>query len=150
MKTISTVLGTLLISTVILTAAEANRFVQKVKLRSGQTAVVAEGDFEPRSTGSYSVRLYGENPQFPMDAFLAGVIHERDGYVEKVVLADVDGDGSEEIVVIVRCVGTGSNLSAHAFAIDKNKTLVLRSSVDVAPSVDPVDALKKMSKLSRK
>jgi hypothetical protein len=91
--------------------------------------VVAEGDFEPRSIGSYSVRLYsGENPQRPTDDFLAGVIHERDGSIEKVVLADVDGNGRDEIVVIVRNAGTGSYLSAHAFAIEK-KRLVLRASV---------------------
>ena len=144
MKTIITIVGTLLFSAVILTAAEAERFVQKIKLPSGQTAVVAEGDLEPRSTGSFSVRLYsGENPQFPTDDFLAGVIHARDGSIEKVLLADVDGDGRDEIVVIVRCAGTGSYLSAHAFAIDQ-KRLVLRASVaDLARDADPVSALKK-------
>ena len=33
-------------------------FVEKLALPSGQTAVVAEGDFEARSIGSYSVRIY--------------------------------------------------------------------------------------------
>lgn len=138
------VLGTLLISAVSLDAAAADRFVQKITLRSGQNAVVAEGEFEPRSTGSYSVRLYsGENPQFPTDNFQAGVIHERDGSVEHVVLADVDGDGRDELVVIIRSAGTGSYLSAHALAIGK-KSIVLRASVaGLAPDADPVSALKK-------
>lgn len=143
MRKLIAVLGTLLISGAVLTAAEADRFVQKIKLPTGQTVVVAAGDFEPRSIGSYSVRLYsGVNPKFPTDDFRVGVIHERDGSIEKVVLADVDGDGHDEIVVIVRCAGTGSYLSAHAFAIGK-KSLVLRSSVaDLPPDADPVSALK--------
>ena len=150
MKTIIAVLETFLISGIFLLAAETDRFVQKIKLRTGQAVVVAEGDFEPRSMGSYSVRLYsGENPQFPTDDFLAGVIHERDGSIEKVVLADVDGDGRDEIVVIVRCAGTGGYLSAHAFAIDKKK-LVLRASVaGLAAEADPVSALRK-TKMRRK
>ncbi len=150
MKTNTAVLGILLISAVSLAAAESDRFVQKMKLASGQTAVVAEGDFEPRSTGSFSVRLYsGENPHFHTDDFLGGVIHQRDGSVEKVVLADVDGDGLEEIVVIVRSIGTGSYLSVHAFAIDK-KRLVLQASVaDLARDADPVSTLKKTKGKSR-
>ncbi len=38
-------------------AAEPERFIAKIKLPSGQTAVVAEGDLEARSIGSFSVRL---------------------------------------------------------------------------------------------
>lgn len=147
MKAIIAVLGTLLISAIVLHAAEAARFVQKVKLPSGQTVVVAEGDLEPRSIGSYSVRLYsGENLQFATDNFLAGVIHERDGFIEKIVLADLDGDGREEFVVIVRSAGTGSFLSAHAFAIGV-KNLSLRASVTgLARDADAISALKKAQK----
>ncbi len=141
------VLGTLLISAASLDAAAADRFVQKIALRSGQTAVVAEGEFEPRSTGSYSVRLYsGKNPRFPTDNFLAGVIQERQGSIEHVVLADVDGDGRDELVVIVRSAGTGSYVSAHAFALGE-KSIVLRAAVaQLAPSADPVSALKMKSR----
>jgi hypothetical protein len=147
MRTIIAVLGTLLIPGAILTAADADRFVQKIQLPSGQTIVVAEGDFEPRSIGSYSVRLYsGVNPKFPTDDFRVGVIQERDGSIEKVVLADVDGDGHDEIAVIVRCAGTGGYLSAHAFAIGE-KTLVVRASVaDLPRDADTVSALKKKNK----
>jgi hypothetical protein len=144
MKTLIAGLGIALLSSVLLTAAEAERFVQKVTLPSGQTAVVAEGDFEPRSTGSFSVRLYsGENAQFPTDDYVAGVIQKRDGALEKVLLADIDGDGHPEVVVIVRCVGTGGYLSAHAFAVGP-KSLVRRATVEgLAPDADVVAALKK-------
>ena len=150
MKPVIESLAVLLISAVILTAAEADRFVQKIELGSGRIAVVAEGDFEPRSIGSFSVRLYsGAHPQVPTDDFLAGVIHGRDGAVEKVVPADVDGDGRDEIVVIVRNAGTGGYLSAHAFAVEK-KRLVLRASVAwLAPVADPVAVLKQRNAKSK-
>lgn len=132
--------------------AGVDRFIQKVKLPSELTAVVADGDFEARSIGSFSVRLYSSENAQPGDDttfFVTGVIRERDGSIEKVELADIDGDGKPEIIVTVRCVGTGSYLSAHAFAFDK-KHLWLRASVaDLAKDADPVAALKN-AKLKKK
>ena len=133
-----------LTASVTLYAAEPDRFITKVKLPSGQTAVVAEGDFEARSTGSFSVRLYDAAP--PEDEttfFRAGLIRVRDGTIEKVVLADVDGDQRLEIIVYVRSAGTGGYLSSHAFGYDK-KRLVLRAAVEgLPPQADPVAALRK-------
>ncbi len=129
-------------------AAEADRFVQKIKLPSGRTAVVADGDYEPRSIGSYSVRIYsGQNPDFPFEDYVVGVIRARpEGYIEKIMLADIDGDGHDEIVVIFRCVGTGQFLSAEAFAFDKER-LFLRASVEgLERNANPVTALKKVKK----
>ena len=92
------------------------------------------------------MRLYSSANAQPGDDttfFVAGVIRERDGSIEKVELADIDGDGKPEIAVTVRCVGTGSYLSADAFAFDK-KRLWLRASVDgLAKDADPIAALKK-------
>jgi hypothetical protein len=122
----------------------SDRFVSKLKLSSELTAVVAEGDFEARSIGSFSVRLYSSKDAQPGDDttfFVAGVIQERDGYIERVALADVNGRPA--IVVIVRCVGTGQYLSAHAFVFD-DKSVKLRASVaDLASNADAVSELKK-------
>jgi hypothetical protein len=41
-----------------LQATTIDRFIKKIKLPSGETVVVAEGDYEARSVGSFSVRLY--------------------------------------------------------------------------------------------
>lgn len=135
-----------LASVVLQAGVAADRFIQKVKLPLGLTAVVAEGDLEARSIGSFSVRTYSAENARPGDDttfFVTGVIHERDGSIEKVALADIDGDGRVEIVVAVRSAGSGSYLSAHAFAYDK-KTLVLLGSVaDLAPEADPIAELKK-------
>ena len=124
-----------------------DRFVSNLTLPTGETVVVAEGDFEARSIGSFSVRLY-EAAVAPDDTtfFTSGLIRSRDGVIEKVILADVDGDQRQEIVVIVRSVGTGSYLSAHAFAIAKGK-LFFRAVVEgLAADADPVAALRKSGK----
>jgi hypothetical protein len=125
-------------------ATAQDRFVTKLALPTGETAVVAEGDFEARSTGSFSVRLY-EAAAAPDETtfFTSGLIRSRDGVVEKVILADVHGDKQEEIVVIVRSVGTGSYLSAHAFATAGGE-LIFRAAVEgLAADADPVAALRK-------
>jgi hypothetical protein len=145
-----TISGALLVSalTDVGTIVADDRFVQQINLPSGQVVIVAEGDLEPRSVGTYTVRLYsGKSPRSPVDDFIAGALRERDGVVEKVLLADVDSDGRVEVIVIVRNVGSGSYLSGDAFAFDQ-KRLTLRASVKNLPKdADVVSALKKMSSL---
>jgi len=126
---------------------DSDRYVKKFKLLTGEAIVVAEGDFEPRSLGSYSVRVYDATPNFSTDFFLCGVIREGDGYIEKVSIKDIDGDGAQEIVVIIRCVGTGGYLSADAFRYARPskrhaKQLKLIASVSgLAKDADPIHAL---------
>ena len=140
----------LAVMVILITAAHAaaqDRFVSKLTLPTGETVVVAEGDFEARSIGSFSVRLY-EAAAAPDETtfFISGLIRARDGVVEKVLLADIDEDQQQEIVVAVRSVGTGSYLSAHAFAVAKGK-LVFRAAVEgLAANSDPVAALRKSGK----
>ena len=123
-------------------AAEPQRFIGRLTLPSLQTVVVAEGDAEARSTGSFSVRLYdaaaaGDETTF----FRVGLVRSRDGTVERLLLADIDGDRVAEIVVIVRSAGSGGYLSAEAFTFDAER-LVLRASVEgLPPAVDVIAAL---------
>ena len=71
-------------------AAPTDRYVQKLSLPDGRTAVIAEGDYEARSIGSYAVRLYtSDDTTF----FSSGVILQRDGTIEDVRLADLEGKG---------------------------------------------------------
>ena len=47
--------------------------------------VAEESSLEPRSVGSYSLRLYSAtNPDFPYDDFRSGLILARDGIIEAV------------------------------------------------------------------
>lgn len=125
-------------------AAESVRFITKVKLPSGQTVVVAEEDYEARSIGSFSVRIYDAAPVADETTFFkAGLIHARDGALEKVVLADVVGDQQPEIIVIVRSVGTGGYLSAHAFIIDKQGLRLGTSVESLPPDAGPIAAIRK-------
>jgi hypothetical protein len=133
-----------LLLTGILPALASGRFTTIIKLPSGQMVVIAEGEFEARSIGSFSVRLYqaasgGNETTF----FTSGLIRSRDGTIEKVVLGDINGDGQPEIIVIVRSVGTGGYLSAHAFSVGKNQQLIPGSIVEgLQAEADPVAALR--------
>lgn len=133
----------LLISSTLL-AAESNRFIKKIKLASGQIVIVAEGDFEARSIGSFSVRVYDAAPTGDETTyFVSGLIHNRDGTIEKVKLEDVDDDRKQEIIVIVRSVGTGNYISAHAFSFDKGQLSYLGSVEELPPDADPLKTLRK-------
>ena len=128
-------------------ASAQDRFVSKLTHPTGKTVVVAEGDFEARSIGSFSVRLY-EAAAAPDETtfFTSGLVRARDGVIEKVILADVDGDQQQEIVVIARSVGTGNYLSAQAFAIAKDRLIVRAVVEGLAADADPVAALRKSRK----
>ena len=138
------VLTMVMYSNVLLYAAESNRFIKKIALPSGQTVVITEGDFEARSIGSFSVRLYDAAPPADMTTFFtSGLIRSRNGTIEKIELVDVDANQGPEIIVFVRSAGTGGYLSAHAFSFDE-RNLVFRAAVeDLPPEFDPVVDLRK-------
>ena len=143
MKTLATFVIAVLAS-VTLYAEASDRFIKKVKLPSGQTTVVAEGEFEARSIGSFSVRLYeAAPPEDETTFFTAGLIRAREGTIQKVVVADIDDNQKPDIIVIVTSVGTGSYISAHAFAFDNTKLTFLAAVEGLPPKADPVKALRK-------
>ncbi len=123
--------------------ASSDRYVQKRVLPDGQAAVIAEGDYEARSIGTYSVRLYtSDDTTF----YLSGVIAKRDGSIEDVRLADLDGKGEQQLVVIIRSAGSGGYLSAQAFKVT-DKRVEARSHVENLPGdADPVAALTRTTK----
>jgi hypothetical protein len=63
--------------------------------------------------------------------FTAGQVRARDGTIEEAAVTDIAGERRPEAVVIVRSAGTAGCLSAHAFAIDKQRLvfLVVRASI---------------------
>ena len=120
------------------------RYVKKIALPDNQTAIVAEGDFEARSIGSYTVRLYAAGAaQSDTALYESGLLLARDGTIEDVRLADIDGDKRDEIIVIVRSAGTGGYLSAQALSF-ANGRIEARTKVENLPAdADPVAALDK-------
>ncbi len=120
------------------------RFITKLKLPTGQMVVVAEGDFEARSIGSFSIRLYEATSVSDETIFFSnGLIRPRDGIIEKAVLADVERDQQPEVIVIIRSVGTGSYLSAYAFAFAKDELLFCGVVKELAPRAYPVVSMRK-------
>jgi len=138
-------LVTVLLLTGILPGMASGRFVTKIKLPSGQTVVVAEGEYEARSIGSFSVRLYqaasGANET---TFFTSGLISARDGVIEKVVLGDINGDEQPEIIVVVRSVGTGGYLSAQAFTVNEEQLIPASMVEGLQTEADPLAALRKL------
>ena len=128
-------------------AVEQDRFIAKLALPTGQTVVVAEGEFEARSIGSFSVRLYDAAP-IPDETtfFTSGLVRPRDGTVEKAITADINGDGKVEIVVIIRSAGSGGYQSVQAVAVAKNQLVFMAGLEDLEASADPVEALRRSLK----
>lgn len=124
-------------------AADLNRIVLNGSDEGLAVNVVAdEGEGEPRSTGSYALRLYKSgDPSFPFDAFVAGAVRARDGTLEALKFADLNRDGKNEIIVVVRSAGTGGYLSADAFRLQKDALVLVASKSGLAANADPVAEL---------
>ncbi|KZZ57158.1 hypothetical protein A3760_30600 [Oleiphilus sp. HI0122] len=125
-------------------AGDSDRFIKQLTFQTGQTLLIAEGEREARSIGSFSVRLYdagakGDETTF----FLDGLIMARDGAIETATLADINGDQLSELIVISRTVGSGSYLSAYAFSIADNRLESIHELNGMQPDTDPVNALRK-------
>jgi len=124
-------------------AGSSAQFDQQHLLPGGQIVMVAEGAKEPRSVGSYSVRLYsGVNPAFPMDDFLTGIILPRDGFVEDILIEDLDADGYPEIIITQRSAGSGSYLAADAVQYKNGLLSPLISLNGLPPQTNLISALK--------
>jgi hypothetical protein len=137
-----------------LASAATERVVIRLRLEPDITVVVAEGDFEPRSVGSFSVRSYRADSAavrhgLDTDDYLGGLVCERDGVVEAVTATDVDGDGRAEVVVKIRSAGSGGYLSAVALAV-VGRAVEMRARVaDLEATADVVKALREAARTKR-
>ena len=134
------------------TAHAAERFSEKVSISSGLVAVVSEGDFEARSIGSYSVRVYfdssaqsGNETTF----YAAGLLRARDGTVRSSAPIQVAGRKRPVLMVVVESAGSGGYLSADAFAVEPRGIRLLTSVSGLAPSDDPAAKLRRKLESTR-
>jgi hypothetical protein len=108
--------------------------------------VVSEGDFEARSTGSYSVRIYfdpsasaGNETTF----YAAGLVRARDGTVLSVAPLQLPGRKNPLLMVVVQSAGSGGYLSADAFAVEPRSVRLVATVSGLAPSDDPAARLRR-------
>lgn len=129
---------------IVFAAEQEHRFVEIFQFPAApELAVVAEGDFEPRSIGSYALRVYGgSSKEFPTDDFIVGLIRPRNGTIEDLRFDDVDGDERPEIVVTIRSTGSGGYLSADTFRYRSRLLEFIGSVSDLAKGADPIQALR--------
>jgi len=120
-------------------AAEPARFISRQALPSGEQVVVADGDFEAPSVGSYSVRLYTAAKEM---TFSSGLVMPRNGGIEKVVVSDIDADGEDEVIVVLRSAGPRSDQSAQTFDVSDGQLAPFVSLTGLAPDADLMAALR--------
>ncbi|HEY7553844.1 MAG TPA: PliI family lysozyme inhibitor of I-type lysozyme [Candidatus Binatia bacterium] len=145
-----TIIATLvvLLTSLAYGSEQSSRYVKKFQIPGfSEVVVVAEGDFEPRSVGSYALRVYGgASKKSPTDDFVVGVIRPRNGTIEAVRFDIIDGDDRPEIVVITRSVGSGGYLSADAFRYRTGSLEWILSVSDLDKRADPIQVLRDKAK----
>jgi hypothetical protein len=134
-------------------ALAAERFSEKVVIAPGLVAAVSEGDFEARSVGSYSVRVYfdpnaspGNEPTF----YMAGLLRPRDGTVRSVALLQPALSKRPFLMVVIQSAGSGGYLSADAFAVEPRSVRLVASVSGLSPSDDPAARLRRKLEGARK
>jgi len=140
----------LVVSATVFAAEADHRFVRLFKFPAAlESAVVAEGDLEPRSIGSYTLRIYGGgSSQFPTDDFITGIVRPRDGTIEAVHFIDMDGDNRAVLVVLMRSAGSGGYLAADAFRYRKGSLELIAAVSNLDKAADPIEALRNKMKMS--
>ena len=124
----------------------ATPFSEGVQLLKNNYVVVEESALEPRSIGSYSIRLYGlTTPDFPTDNFVSGIVRARDGTVQSIEKADINKDGEEDLVVLIRSAGSGGYLQAEAFQCIDGEVEVIASVLDLDPKTKYLAKLRSLA-----
>jgi len=126
-------------------AAAGERFAQKVNIEAGLVVVVSEGDFEARSIGSYSVRVYSDpraDAGNETTFYSAGLVRNRDGAVLSAAPLEVPGSKRPFLMVVVQSAGSGSYLSADAFAVESRSVRFVASVSGLVPTDDPAFILR--------
>ena len=113
-------------------------------LPDGRTAVIAAGDLEAASIGSYSVTIFKDAQ---LGDFVAGIVRPRDGTVfedkgaPRVQFADIDQDKKPELLVTMLSAGSGNYQNVDAFKIESDRMRLLAHVEGLTPRQDIVHAL---------
>lgn len=127
-------------------ARAADRFVGRVTLEPGLVAVVAEGDLEARSLGSYAVRVYfdpGRRRGDETTFYTAGLLRSRDGTIRTAAPLVRRAGERPLLMVVVQSAGSGGYLAADAFAVEPQAVRLLATVDGLAPNADAAAALRR-------
>ena len=120
-------------------------FSEGVQLLENSYVVVEESASEPKSIGSYSIRLYDlANPDFPTDNFVSGIVRARDGTIQSIEKGDINKDGEEDLVVLIRSAGSGGYLQAEAFRFVDGKVELVASALGLDPKAKYLERLRSL------
>lgn len=110
-----------------------------VTLPDKRVAILAEGDLESASAGSYSVAIFKD--EMLLD-FEAGAVFSRDGSFfqddgkPRVMFADITGDGNKELILSRLTAGSGNYLEVDALDISGSEIrMVARVQSDTTQDV---------------
>ncbi|BET97230.1 PliI family lysozyme inhibitor of I-type lysozyme [Xenorhabdus taiwanensis] len=131
-----------LITLMLSTPANA-REGKLIKLPDKRFAILSEGDLENASSGSYSIAIFKDKD---LIEFETGGVFERDGSVfedngtPRIKFADIDGDGTKELIVSKLTAGSGNYLEVDALKITK-KNVKLLTRIYINGNNDPIKSL---------
>jgi hypothetical protein len=118
----------------LLAAPASARNGVAVTLPDKRVAVLAQGDLEQDSVGSYSVTIFKDST---LTHFVAGAVFSRDGAIlradgkARTRFADITGDGVPELIVSKLSPGPGNRVEVDALKIDAASiTFVIRVRTD--------------------
>ena len=95
-------------------------YLEKFKLASGYTLVVAEGPLEPRSIGSITVRLYRD---LMVGDFVTAISFSRDGTVLKSLLVE-NGNDKQKLSITTVTAGSGNYQTNQFICIQDDKMML--------------------------
>ena len=141
------VLLALVVSTPPIIPGEAPRHLAERLPGTPLIVTATEGPGEPRSIGSYALRLYSPyEPELPFDNYVDGAVRPRDGGLADLVFGDLDGDAEVDIVVVVRSAGSGGYISADGFIVSGQRLTLAGHVGGLRPRSDPLGQLQQLAR----
>ncbi|MDC9595597.1 PliI family lysozyme inhibitor of I-type lysozyme [Xenorhabdus anantnagensis] len=148
---INNILKTIAIPTLItllLSAPAGAREGKLINLPDKRFAVLSTGDLESASIGSYSIAIFKDKD---LTDFVTGAVFKRDGSVledngnPRITFADINGDGSKELIVSKLTAGSGNYLEVDALKITP-KNIKLLTRIHINGNNDPIKSLRTICK----
>ena len=98
-----------------------SKFHDSLKLSDEITISVDEDTYEPRATGSYTLKAYYYD--ISNGDLIDGVVKQRDGFIKEVIIKNIDKEKKKEIIIKLETLGSGKYFTIDVFKFIGNKLL---------------------------